>query len=161
MKSFSKRGITLIELVVVIIILLLLAIIAIFGTRKVSEKAEAASVISEFKSVYTSVTAMKDMYNSGYDLIEGQDYCEKISDASGDSWYVIYGLQDGDKYNEELVNKHLGMDELKRSYEFRIYEKKFNSDVEVRYYDGRYTVVSGYNIRSYDDIKNVSPEITR
>ena len=122
----------------------------------VNEKAEAAAVISEFKSVYTSVNAMKDMYNAGYDLHSGEDYCEK----SGD-WYIIYGLQDGAKYNEEIVTKHLGMDELKRSYEFKINEDEFNSDVQVRYYDGRYTIVSGYNIRTYDDLRSVSSDITR
>lgn len=168
---FNKKGLTLIELVVVIIILILLAVIAIWNTQNTISRAEAATIISEFKSVYEAASTMKDMYDAGHDLVEGEDYCEKVDygeSGESDIWYVVYGIQDysGDvdanKYDEKVVKDFLGIDELKRSYEFKISEDYESfSTVAVRYYDGRYVEVAGYKIRTYEDIQNAKNEIVK
>lgn len=162
MKSFMKKGITLIELVVVIIILILLAVIAIWNTRPTTQKGETALILSEFKSVYEAVNTMRSLYNAGEELVEGQDYCEK-KQYGDETWYVVYGLQDysGDpaanKYNENVVKKNISVDELKRSYEFKLNEsyESNKDDVEVRYYNGRYVDIDGYRIRTYTDVQNI------
>ncbi len=169
MKSFSKKGVTIIELVVVIIILILLAVIAILNTKPTQEKAEYTAILSEFKAVYTAVNTIKDMYNQGYDLVEGVDYCTTANYGSGEVWYVVYGLQDYNsdeslnKYNEEIVMKRYGVDELKRSYEFRILNSNVinQDDVEVRYYDGRVANVAGFDVRTYEDVKSIKNDIAR
>ena len=163
----NQKGVTLIELVIVIIILILLAVIAVWNTQNTISRAEAATIISEFKSVYEAASTMKDLYNSGHDLFEGKDYCEKVTRSDGE-WYVVYGIQDyttdesTNKYNEKVVKEFLGIDELKRSYEFKISEDDTNSsDVEVRYYGNRYVTVSGYDIKTYEDIQNAKNEIVK
>ena len=169
MKSFSKKGITLIELVVVIIILILLAVIAILNSKPTQERAEYAAVLSEFKAVYTAVNTMKDLYNQGYDLVPGEDYNEIADYGSGDLWYVVFGVQDYNedpnlnKYDERIVIKHFGVDELKRSYEFKIHESNLldQDDVEVRFYNGRSVNVAGYEIRSYEDVQSIKNELSR
>jgi Tfp pilus assembly protein FimT len=162
MNKIFKKGVTLIELVIVIIILILLAVIAIWNTDKSMQEAEAATIISEFKAVYQAVTMIKDNYNAGYDLVQNHDYCETITDDDGETWYVIYGLQDDDKYDEQLVTKYLGLTELKRSYEYKINENgSYSSDVDVRYYNGRSALVSGFRVKTYEDIRNVRGEITK
>ncbi len=162
MKSFSKKGITLVELVVVIIILILLAVIAIWNTNRPLAQAEGATVLTEFKAVYQAVNTLKDNFNAGYDLVQGKDYCTKIGpDDNGDFWYVIYGLQSGDYYDEKVVNDGLGLQELKRNYEFRLNEDEIGSDVSVRLADDAYILYNGIRIKTYEDLQTVRGEITK
>ncbi len=166
MTKNYKKGITLVELVVVIIILVLLAVIAMYNTNKPLQEAEALTVISEFRTVYQAVSNIKDNYNAGHDLVEGEDYCEEVRRDDG-SWYALYGLQDysedprRNKYDEAMLSKYLGIPELKRSYEYRINPKYSSSDVEVRYFDGRSVKVNGFKVKTYEDLQNVRGEITK
>ena len=168
MKKSSKLGITMIEMVVVIIILILLAVVAIWKTGDSMERAEAMVVLNEFKAVYNAASSLRESYNLGYDLTEGKDYSDKLADPSGD-WYVVYGVdvlqQEGKKdlFNEEIITQHLGIDELKRSYDFRWMDNNGNElkDVQVRIHDGKYVIVSGYNVRTYEELQNIRSEITK
>ena len=162
MKNISKKGITLIELVVVIIILILLAVIAIWNTNRPLAQAEGANIATEFKAIYQSVSTLKDNFNAGYDLTQGVDYCALSSpDENGDVWYIVYGKQDIDKYDEKVVSDGLGLQDLQKSYEFRLNEDSFSSDVSVRYIDDRYVLYNGIKVRTYEDLQNVRGEITK
>jgi Tfp pilus assembly protein PilE len=146
----NKKGLTIIELVVVIIILILLAVIAVWSTSNIMKKAESASIYAEFKAVYSSAIQLKNYYNAETidDYQEGRDYCASLLDADGRRWYVVYGLNhtDDGRYNEAVI-KNLGMDELKRSYQFTL-----DDEVVLRYYNDEYTTVAGYRVRTYEDI---------
>ena len=160
MKRFLNKGMTLVELVVVIIILILLAVIAIWNTDKPLQEAEAAVIMTEFKAVYESVSTVKDNYNMGYDLVQGKDYCT-VWNGLGYDWYVIYGIQDSSSLNDNVLT-NLGLQDLKRSYMFRINEDDPNSsDIEVRYFGNRYVSIAGYKIYSYEDLQSVKGEITK
>ena len=162
MKNTSKKGITLIELVVVIIILILLAVIAIWNTNSSMTKAEAMVVINEFKAVYQAVSVMRDNYNLGYDTTLGKDYCEILPDASGD-WYVVYGIDSPAFYNDEVVTKYLGIDELKRSYDFRWMAENGHelNDIEIRFHGGKHVDVAGYSIGTYEELRSIQSEIAK
>ena len=166
----NKKGITIIELVVVIIILVLLAIIAIWNTNGTIRRAEAATIMNEFKAIYSAATVIKENYNNfiDYSPEPGLNYCEITPDPSGD-WYTVYGveaLKDEDtkaKFNDTVITEGLGIDELKRSYDFRWRDNNGNDlkDIEVRFHDGKMVDVAGYRVRTYEELQAVRGEITK
>ena len=162
MKKFLQKGVTLIEVVIVIIILILLAVIAIWNTDPSMKKAEATVILSEFRAVYQAVSSLRDSYNLGYDLSVGKEYCDIVSDPSGD-WYVVYGVDTPSFYNDEVVTKFLGIDELKRSYDYRWTDNEGRElkDIEVKLHGNKHVEVAGYSINSYEELKSIRGEITK
>ncbi len=160
MKRMSnKKGITIIEIMIVVIILILLAVIAIFNANKPMEMAKAMSIKEEFGALYTGLTNLQTLYNLG--LIEytsGEHYSSSFEDDNHDIWYIVYGLDnasnnaDDNKYDEKII-KNLGLDELKRSYEFRMRDYALDKDdIKIRFLNNEYVEVNGYRVRTYDDI---------
>ena len=156
MKS-SNKGVTMIEIVVVIIILILLAVIAIWNTQASYVKAEGVNVLSEFQSVEKGARMLQTFYNldENFEFKQDEHYCYTLVDASGDTWYGIYG-KDGygaewyGEYGREIYNsiiQNWGLDNLNRSYEI-----KFGNDIDIRYAHGEYVEVNRFKVYDYEDI---------
>ena len=48
------------------------------------------------------------------------------------------------------------MDELKRSYEYRLHDNATDTDeIKIKFIGNDYVEISGYKVRSYDDIVNL------
>ncbi len=156
----SNKGITMIEIVVVIIILILLAVIAIWNTWSSYVKAEGVNLLSEFQSIEKGAVMLQTFYNldENFELQEDQHYCQSIVDASGDTWYVLYGRdEDGENWyannGREIYEKILenwGLDNLNRSYEV-----KLDNKIEIRYANHQFVELNKFKIFSYDDIKTL------
>lgn len=147
----SKKGVTVIEMVVVVVILILLAIMAIWSAQRPSAEAEAAVIYSELRSVYLGVSKIKSEYESMTidEYTAGEQFCEEYKEdgEAVEGWYVIYGLDDVTKYDENVLNNY-GVAELKRSY-------KVNFDTgEVEFLNGP-VKVGEYEVNSYDQIKQL------
>ena len=153
------EGMTIIEIMIVVIILILLAVIAIFNANKPMEMAKAMSIKEEFGALYTGLSNMQTLYNLG--LIEytsGEHYSGSFEDENHDVWYIVYGLDNAskdpyeNKYNQHVIDT-LGLDELKRSYEFRLRNYSEDKDeIVIRFLNNEYVEVNGYRVRTYDDI---------
>lgn len=148
----KRKGVTMIEMVIVVLILILLAIIAIWSSKKPSLKAEALVLYKELEGVYDGITQISIDYNASNidDYTEGEDYNEKYKDASGnevEGWYVIYGLDMPELYNEEVI-KNIGVSELKRSYKVNFNER------EVEYLNGP-VELGDYKINSYEEMETL------
>ena len=160
MRNMSKKGITLVELVVVIIILILLSIIAIFNINKTMYMAEAMACKEEFTTLYKALTNLQTQYNVGLIEYTSGEHFYSSYENSGDNnntWYTIYGLNHYTEagYSEKII-ENLGMDELKRSYEFRLHDNVSDvDDIKIKFIGNDYVEISGYKVRSYDDIVNL------
>ncbi len=163
MKKMSKKGITIIELVVVIIILILLAIIAIFNTNKPWLKSKAMAYNEEFKALYSSLTNLQTLYNTGIVDLEQGEYFYASTRISGDMWYTLYGQNyiqtsfdtDFIKTNEKII-KNLGLSTLKLSYQFKLRDEKNNKDdIQIRLLGDDYIELKGYKIRTYEQMKEL------
>ena len=160
MKRMSKKGITIVELVVVIIILILLSIIAIFNTNKTMVMSEAMAYKQEFTALYTALTNLQMQYNLGeIEYTQGEHYYSSREDAddNNNTWYTVYGLNNYSEegYSEKII-ENLGLDELKRSYEFRLYDNKTEKDdIAIRFIGNDYVEINGYKVRTYEDIVNL------
>ncbi len=153
--SKTKKGITLIEIVIVIIILILLAIIAIYNTQKMSLKAEAVACETEFKALYTALSSLQTQDNMGlidFDR-EGEGvYFNKRDTGDSVTWYVVFGK---DETDEEKIYTNLGLDNLKRSYRFRLRDLDNTRDeIFIEYLYGSLKI-GDYSVRSYEDIINL------
>lgn len=147
----KNKGVTVVEMVIVVLILILLAIIAIWSSRKPSIQAEATTLYSELKAVYTGTIKIKQEYNleNFEDYTEGVHYNAKLTDGSDnviDDWYVIYGIKDV-RYNEEIVN-NFGLDELKRNYKVNF------ETTEVEFLDGP-VKIGEYEVETYEEMKTL------
>ena len=157
MKKMSKKGITIVEIVVVIIILILLAVIAIFNTNRTMEMAQAMAYKEEFAALYSALTNLQTQYNLGFiEYTSGENYYSSFvnHEDNDNTWYTIYGLNNVSEvgYSEKII-KNLGLDELKRSYEFRLRDDYNNKDdIQIKLLGDDYLDVKGYRIRTYDDI---------
>ena len=160
MKRMSKKGITIVELVVVIIILILLSIIAIFNTNKTMVMSEAMACKQEFTSLYAALTNLQTQYNLGeIEYTSGEHFYSSREDEDDNNniWYTVYGLNNyGEVGYSDKIIENLGLDELKRSYEYRLYDnKKEKDDIAIRFIGNDYVEISGYKVRTYEDIVNL------
>ena len=156
----GNKGITMIEIVVVIIILILLAVIAIWNTWASYVKAEGVNVLSEFQSVEKGAVMLQTFYNldENFELLQYEHYCYQYVDASGDTWYGIYGKDDDGEAFYSLNGREIyrtildnwGLDNLNRSYEV-----KFGDKIEIKYANGKYVEVNRFKVYSYEDIRSL------
>ena len=160
MKRMSRKGITIVELVVVIIILILLSIIAIFNTNKTMVLSEGMAYKQEFTALYQALANLQMQYNLGdIEYTEGEHYYSSFEDPedNNNTWYTVYGLNNYDQagYSDKII-ENLGLDELKRSYEFRLYDNKAEKDdIAIRFMGNDYVEIGGYKVKTYEDIVNL------
>ena len=145
---------------IVNIILILLSIIAVFNTNKTMNMAQAMSYKEEFTVLYKALTNLQTQYNLGLIEYTSGEHFYSSYQNSGDNyntWYTVYGLNNYNQpgYSEKII-ENLGMDELKRSYEYRLHDNVTDTDeIKIKFIGNEYVEISGYKVRSYDDIVNL------
>lgn len=144
----KNKGLTIVEMVVVVLILILLALIGIWSTKGTNTKAEATLIYSELSAMHKGVLKVRGEYNAEIidNYTQGVHYHGQITDASGDVWYTIYGIDDPN-YNETILY-NLGIDEIKRNYKVDF------DDAKVEFLDGP-VKIDEYEVNSYEDMKTL------
>ena len=149
-----NSGITMVELLVVIIIVVMIATFAINSGTDTLDEADVTEVFVEITSVKTAMNsiALKREVQENFQILQGGYYDEKFVPAPGvtygdnvlgfqEDWFIIYGLDAPDIYNESNVRTNLGLDTLNHSYivnfdtsEVELYMPVTIKDLSVRTY---------------------------
>lgn len=125
----NKLGITMVELVVVVIIILIIASYAVMSGTETLEQADVTEVeveITSIQKILSGIILKQDMdedfvveqgvhYDENFTPLSGVDYSEEIMNKPQD-WYIIYGLDDEEKYETSNVKDGLGIDSIKHTY---------------------------------------------
>ena len=149
-----NSGITMVELLVVIIIVVMIATFAINSGTETLDEADVTEIFVEITSVKTAMNsiALKREVQENFQILQGGYYDEEFVPAPGvsygdnvlgfqDDWFIIYGLDAPDIYNESTVRTNLGLDTLNHSYivnfdtsEVELYMPVTIKDLSVRTY---------------------------
>lgn len=156
-----NSGITMVELLVVIIIVIMIATFAINSGTETLDEADVTEIFVEITSVKTAMNsvALKKEIAGKLDLIQGGYYDEEFVPAPGvtygdnvlgfqDDWYIIYGIDAPDIYNESNVRSNLGLDTLNHSYIVN-----FNTS-EVELYMP--VTIKNLSVRTYKEIRELA-----
>ena len=132
----AKKGVSLIDLVLVIIIILIIATFSVFSGRQTLDQATATEVYTEIngiRSAINSINIKKDM-DEKFVFTESEHYDIKASNLSSsesdfeatygidiatgefDNLYIIYGMDELEKYNLSKVKDSYGLDSIKHTY---------------------------------------------
>lgn len=132
----SKKGVSLIELVIVIIIILIITTFSILSGNESINQATATEIYTEINSMREAANSIniKKELNQGFSVVKGEHYDVKASELaptetdfeimynltveSGDfdDLYIIYGMDENEKYKTSDVKKSYGLDAIKHTY---------------------------------------------
>ena len=161
----NNNGVSMIELVIVIIILLIIATFSIFSSSEVVDQATATEIYTEIESMRKAINNInvKKELNEDFILTSGEHYDVKVSDLNEeeidfeleydiniepgkyDKLYVIYGMDEIEKYNESKVRENYGLDSIKHTYLVNF------DDGEVELL--RDVTIAEKNVRTYEQIR--------
>lgn len=132
----SNRGVSVIELVLVIIILVIIATFSIFSGKNTVNQTTATEIYTEINSMRDIVSGIniKKFLDENFALKPGEQYDVKVSELniaeedfekeyeinikSGDyeKLYLIYGMDNQEKYTTSKVRDVYGLDSIKHTY---------------------------------------------
>ncbi len=159
----KNLGVTLIELVIVIVIIMIIAAFALSSGRETVNEANATSVYAEMNSVLSAINGVvaKQNMDEDFTIEKGKHYDKEFVEFPGVSysgdilnnedknkWFIIYGADAGDLYEESEVKENLGLEALALSYIVNF------EDVKV----GLYKPVKILNntVRTYEEVRSLA-----
>lgn len=161
----NKKGVTMIELVLVIIIILIIATFSVLSGRETFNQATATEVYTEISAIREAVNGVniKRDLDEKFELTSGDYYDVKASELNQveaefeaeygfevengefENLYIIYGMDELEKYNESKVKNTYGFDSIKHTYIIN-----FNK-VEVDLLEN--LTISDKTVRTYEEIR--------
>lgn len=156
-----NSGITMVELLIVIIIVVMIATFAIASGTETLDEADVTEVFVEMTSVKTALNsvALKREVQENFQIVQGEFYDDKFVPVPGvtygdnvlgaqEKWYVIYGMDAPDLYNQSNVRKNLGLDTLNHSYIVNF------DDMDVELYFP--VKIKNLSVRTYKEIRELA-----
>lgn len=132
----KENGVSMMELVIVIIILIIITTFSVFSGKEAVNQAEVTELYTEMNSIREALNGInikKDM-NENFEIKSGEHYDVKateinpveaefevlydieIKDGDFDKLYIIYGMDEMEKYELSNVRKSYNFESIKHTY---------------------------------------------
>lgn len=163
----KQSGVTMLELVLALVVIIIIASFAVYSGKDALDQAKAAEVYAEISSIREAANGInvKKEMNSDFVLTKGVHYDEKateitaskadfeteynliLDDEEYSRLYVIYGMDELEKYQASSVKNEYGLDAIKHSYIVNF------DDVRVDLL--RSVSISDRNVKTFDQIREL------
>ena len=161
----KQNGVSMIELVIVLIVILLISTFSVYTGKEAVDQATATEVYTEINSIRSAINSIniKKELDESFTIVSGEHYDAKatdikatkdefeveygitVSDEEFDNLYIIYGMDELEKYKASNVKDKYGLDSIKHTYLVNFKECSVDLFKSIK--------ISDRNVRTFEQVR--------